>query len=262
LWLAGTVFAVWGFCTLLFSIEAGEFVSNLQYAVMVTLIVTACVFRSTARQTTTRLAQQRIEAAALDTDMKRARLQLLRAQIEPHFLFNTLANVRSLARIDRSAAVDMLNNLMRYFSEALPKLRQDQTVLEDELHLIDSYLRIHQTRMGKRLSFDLQVPDEVLNERIPSMLLLTLVENAIKHGINPSIDGGSIQVTAGRTLDALVLQVRDSGKGLSSTAGHGTGLANIRRRLSMFYGEEAELSLAAASPRGVIATVSIPRTLA
>ena len=184
--------------------------------------------------------------------MKRARLQLLRAQIEPHFLFNTLANVRSLARIDRLAAIAMLDHLMRYFSEALPKLRQEESALSDELLLIDAYLRIHQIRMGSRLTYELQVPEQLAVERIPTMLLLTLVENAVKHGINPALDGGSIRVSASRESGNLVLKVTDSGKGLSATAGHGTGLANIRRRLSMLYGDEAVLSLTPAAIRGVV----------
>jgi LytS/YehU family sensor histidine kinase len=225
---------------------------------MVGMIITACFYRSSARTTSTQLLQRQTESAALDADVKRARLQLLRAQIEPHFLFNTLATVRTLARIDRPAAIDMLDNLMRYLSEALPKLRQEESSLADELQLIEAYLRIHQIRMGKRLSYELQVPAQLGAERIPTMILLTLVENAVKHGINPTVDGGIIRVTATREQTALVLRVTDSGQGLAATDGHGMGLANIRRRLTMLYGDQAVLSLARAASRGVVATVSIP----
>jgi sensor histidine kinase YesM len=258
LWLIALGLFIWFYCTMFFFFK-GELDSwNEQYALMVGMIITACFYRSSARTTSTQLLQRQTESAALDADVKRARLQLLRAQIEPHFLFNTLATVRTLARIDRPAAIDMLDNLMRYLSEALPKLRQEESSLADELQLIEAYLRIHQIRMGKRLSYELQVPAQLAAERIPTMILLTLVENAVKHGINPTVDGGIIRVTATREQTALVLRVTDSGQGLAATDGHGMGLANIRRRLTMLYGDQAVLSLARAASRGVVATVSIP----
>jgi sensor histidine kinase YesM len=262
LWLIALALFIWFFCTMFF-LFMGELDSwNEQYAVMVVMIIAACVYRSSARTASTQLVQRQTESAALDADVKRARLELLRAQIEPHFLFNTLATVRTLARIDRPAAIEMLDNLMRYLSEALPKLRQEQSSLAEEVQLIDAYLRIHQTRMGKRLSYELQVPPQLAGERIPTMILLTLVENAVKHGINPSVDGGSIHVTATREQAALVLRVADSGHGLAVTDGFGMGLANIRRRLMMLYGDRAVLSLARAASRGVVATISIPMAAA
>ena len=248
---------MWGYCTTFFYLE-GEGSINLEYAIMVALIVSACVYRSSARSATSMLMQSQIEGAALDADVKRARLQLLRAQIEPHFLFNTLATVRTLARVDRAAAVEMIDHLMRYLSEALPKLRQEESSLAEELQLIDAYLRIHQIRMGTRLTYELLVPDILAGERVPTMMLLTLVENAVKHGINPAVDGGRIRVSASREQAALVLRVSDSGQGLAATDGHGMGLANIRRRLMMLYGDGAVLSLARPTSRGVTAIVSIP----
>lgn len=253
--LAGV--AVWGFCTLLYAMS-GEFTANSDYGVMVAFIVMACVYRSSARSASEMYMQRQIEGAALDADVKRARLQLLRAQIEPHFLFNTLATVRTLARVDRAAAADMLDHVMRYLSEALPKLRQEECCLSEERQLIDAYLRIHQIRMGSRLSYELLIPDSLGKQRVPTMILLTLVENAVKHGINPAVEGGRITVSANRESDALVLKVSDSGQGLGATDGHGMGLANIRRRLMMLYGDDAVLSLARPAARGVTATVSIP----
>jgi len=259
LWLIAVGVFVWFYCTMFFYLmnELGNS-WNEMYALMVAMIIAACVYRSSARTASTQLIQRETESAVLDADVKRARLQLLRAQIEPHFLFNTLATVRTLARIDRPAAIDMVDNLMRYLSEALPKLRQEESSLADELQLIDAYLRIHQIRMGKRLSYELQIPEQLAGERIPTMILLTLVENAVKHGINPAVDGGMIRVTASREQAALVLRVADSGQGLAVTDGFGMGLANIRRRLTMLYGDRAVLSLARAASRGVVATVSIP----
>lgn len=249
---------MWGWCTAIFYYEGEDPGLNLEYAIMVAMIVSACVYRSSARSATSMLMQSDIEGAALDADVKRARLTLLRAQIEPHFLFNTLATVRTLSRVDRAAAVEMIDHLMRYLSEALPKLRREQCSLGEEMQLVDAYLRIHQIRMGSRLSFELSVPDLLSEERIPTMILLTLVENAVKHGINPAVDGGSIRVSASRENKNLVLKVSDSGQGMAATDGHGMGLANIRRRLMMLYGDDAVLSLARPVARGVTATVSIP----
>ena len=222
------------------------------------LVFAAVCFRTSARTATNELAQRRKDGAALEGELNRARLQLLRAQIEPHFLFNTLATVRALVRLDRAGAIDMLDNLMRYLSEALPTLRQDESLVSEELQLVGAYLRIHQVRMGSRLSFEVLAPDDLRTERIPTMLLLTLVENALKHGIQPAVDGGSIRVSVTRSPTDLVLKVADSGQGLTVTQGHGMGLANIRRRLSLLYGEGAILSLAPAPARGMVATVSIP----
>lgn len=252
-------FTMWAFCTVFFYIE-DQGTANIDYAVMVLLIVTACVYRSSARSATEAFMQKQTEGAALDAHVKRARLQLLRAQIEPHFLFNTLATVRTLARTDRAAAVDMLDHLMRYLSEALPKLRQEECSLAEELQLIDAYLRIHQIRMGSRMSYEILIPETLFEQRIPTMMLLTLVENAVKHGINPAVDGGRISVSANREKDTLVLRVSDSGQGMAATDGHGMGLANIRRRLMMLYGDHAILSLSRPAARGVTASVSIPLT--
>jgi hypothetical protein len=252
---------MWGFCTTFFYLE-GEGGPNLEYALMVALIMTACVYRSSARSATEKFMQRQIEGAALDANVKRARLQLLRAQIEPHFLFNTLATVRTLVRTDRAAAIEMIDHLMRYLSEALPKLRQEECCLAEEMQLIDAYLRIHQIRMGSRLTYELLIPQALQDQRIPTMILLTLVENAVKHGINPAVDGGRISVSASRERDSLVLKVSDSGQGLAATDGHGMGLANIRQRLMMLYGDRAVLSLARPAARGVTATVSIPLTAA
>jgi signal transduction histidine kinase len=248
---------MWAFCALIFYLE-GEPTLNLDGAYVVTLVVIACVYRSSARSAGEAFVQKQIEGAALDVNVKRARLQLLRAQIEPHFLFNTLATVRTLTRTNRAAAVDMLDHLMRYLSEALPKLRQEECSLAEEVHLIDAYLRIHQIRMGSRMSYELSIPETLFERRVPTMMLLTLVENAVKHGINPAVDGGRISVSADQEHDTLVLRVSDSGQGMGATDGHGMGLANIRRRLMMLYGDDAVLSLSRPAARGVTASVSIP----
>jgi hypothetical protein len=224
------------------------------------LLAAVCQFNSSERGAAGTLMQTRIQSATLGAAVDRARLQLLRSQIEPHFLFNTLANIRTLARRDRAAGVEMLDNLMRYLSAALPKLREEDSPLSEEMQLLDAYLSIFRVRMGSRLSYSIELPPDLAQFRVPTMMLLTLVENALKHGINPVIEGGFIRVSAVRSGSALVLKVADSGHGIDAKQeqGTGTGLSNLRLRLLMQYGQTAHLSLAHAEPRGVVAAISLP----
>jgi sensor histidine kinase YesM len=224
------------------------------------LLAAVCQFNSSERGAAGTLMQTRIQTATLGAAVDRARLQLLRSQIEPHFLFNTLANIRMLARRDRTAGVEMLDNLTRYLSAALPKLREEDSPLSEEMQLLDAYLSIFRVRMGSRLSYSIELPQELAQLRVPTMMLLTLVENALKHGINPVIEGGFIRVSAVRKGSALLLKVSDSGHGISpqQVQGTGTGLSNLRLRLLMQYGRGAHLSLAHAEPRGVVAAISLP----
>jgi two-component sensor histidine kinase len=232
--------------------------SELETAVSPLLFLWAfSAYRTASRESDT-LLQGQIAAATLDSQLQQARLQLLRAQIEPHFLFNTLATVRTLARSERAAAVHLIDNLMQYFAAALGRLRQEEATLADEMQLIDAYLGIYRVRMGSRLSYELDLPSELEHARIPTMILLTLVENALKHGVNPAVEGGHIRVRATRDRLGIVLEVADSGRGMQILEGQGSGLSNARTRLLMRYGDEASLSLTRGEPRGVVATVRIP----
>lgn len=222
------------------------------------LVVGVCAYHSYSRDAGDELARYRIGRAERDTELRRIQLQLLRAQIEPHFLFNTLSAVRALARFDRIATVEMLDNLIRYFEAALPREREDEVPLAREMQLVDAYLSIYQVRMGKRLAYELEFEPGLETTPIPTMILLTLVENALKHGVGPSVEGGHIRVSAGRNASQLLMTVADSGRGLNVRLGHGIGLANIRQRLLLLYGEDAILSLRPAQPRGVVASVILP----
>lgn len=224
------------------------------------LVVGVCAYYSYSRDAGDALARSRIGRAGLDMELRRAQLRLLRAQIEPHFLFNTLSAVRSLAHIDRPATVEMLDNLIRYFEAALPRLREDEVPLEREMQLVDAYLGIYQIRMGERLSYEIELPADLRTVPVPAMMLLTLVENALKHGVSPAVAGGRIRVTANREAEGLMMTVSDSGCGLSHRLGHGAGLANIRQRLLLLHGERAVLSLRAALPCGVVASVLVPHS--
>ncbi|MBS0320335.1 MAG: histidine kinase [Proteobacteria bacterium] len=200
-----------------------------------------------------------LDRLALARVAEAARLQLMRAQIEPHFLFNTLATVRWLARTDVTAARAMLADLVVYLEAALPRLRAEANDLGAELALVDAYLGLHQVRMGSRLSFDVRAEPGLARLRMPPAMLLTLVENAIKHGIAPLPHGGHVAVHARIDGESLVIDVQDSGAGFAPVAGPGEGLANVRARLAAEYGPRGRLTLAHARPRGVVASLVLPR---
>jgi sensor histidine kinase YesM len=195
---------------------------------------------------------------ALGAQMLQARLSALQAQIEPHFLFNTLANVRRLYETTPSRGREMLSSLIDYLRAALPSMRSDSSTLGRELDLARSFLTILQMRMGERLQFSIAAEPGLLDEPMPPMVLPTLVENAIKHGLGPLPEGGRIDISARRSGADLEIEVSDSGAGFNASAGSGVGLANTRSRLAGLYGPRASLRLAAGSPRGVVATLRLP----
>ncbi|MFN5158356.1 MAG: sensor histidine kinase [Betaproteobacteria bacterium] len=196
------------------------------------------------------LERQRLEKQALD-----ARLALLTAQIQPHFLFNTLANVQALVEAGSPRAPALLGSLIDYLRAAMPRLDAAEPVLADELRLVQAYLELMRMRMPDRLSFALDIDDRLAGVRFPPLALLTLVENAVRHGIDPQEDGGHIQVTGRRTAEGAVLTVADDGAGMAEHAQPGTGLRNLRERLAAFFGAPAQLDLAEQSPRGLRATL-------
>jgi len=200
------------------------------------------------------LERSQLERQALD-----ARLRLLHAQIEPHFLFNTLANVQALVESGSPQASAVLRSLIAYLRAAMPRLADDGATLANEIALVRAYLELMLMRMPDRLRFEIDVPDELAARPFPAMALLTLVENAIRHGIDPSEQGGTVRVEARQEADgALRLSVADSGVGLREAAVPGTGLANLRERLAGFYGPAATLELAEQAPHGLVATLRCP----
>lgn len=225
----------------------------------------ACAFGIAAAQAMrmrTSLETQRREAAELRQSETAARLALLQAQIEPHFLFNTLANVQSLIERDPKRATSMLDSLNRYLRASLKRTRDMASTLKDELDLVQALLDIAAIRLGDRLRYAIDVPQALLALPLPPLLLQPLVENALLHGIEPSIDGGEIRIAGRRAGDALKLDVVDTGVGLGhSTHLHGgVGLANVRTRIETLYGERGGVSIGANADgsRGVTASLVIP----
>ncbi len=229
-----------------------------QLAVFIVLLAIVLEFRHRALATAGSLLRVEIDSVNADARLRDASLSMLQAQIAPHFLFNTLANVRRLAQLDGKAAAAMLGDLVEYFSVTLARRDAPETTLEDEARLVDAYLRIHRVRMGTRLAYEIEVPKNLARVRIPSMILLTLIENAIKHGLNPLAEGGFVRLRAERRGGNLHLQVADNGRGLTVAEGVGMGLANVRARLAILYGPRAALEVGPGEPRGFVANISLP----
>ena len=209
--------------------------------------------------------KQEAKVSDVSRQITEARLQALQAQVEPHFLYNTLANVQALTEVDPPAANTMVGHLIQYLRAALPKMRESTSTIGQEVELVTAYLNILKMRMGARLEFGIDVPADLLTKSLPPMMLPSLVENAIKHGLEPLREGGRIDVVATRVITAggerIRLQVKDTGKGLSDApvqAGGGVGLANLRERLSALYGDDARFTLESNAPHGVIATIEVP----
>ncbi len=195
---------------------------------------------------------------ALERRRAEARLKLMQAQIEPHFLFNTLATVKRLFRTEPQHGASILESLMHYLRGALPRMRDDDASLGDELDLINAYLGILGVRMGERLRFSIEAPPLARGMPFPPMMLITLVENAIKHGIGRKPEGGRIDVRASFRHQRLRIEVADTGVGFAQASGTGIGLSNVRERLSVMHGDAAVLLLEHNVPQGVIASIEMP----
>jgi signal transduction histidine kinase len=189
-----------------------------------------------------------------------AKLKLLQAQIEPHFLFNTLANLDALIQTDPQRARVMLGDLNGYLRATLAASRRERSTLEEEFALLRGYLDVQAIRMGSRLKYRLELPAELARASVPPMLLQPLVENAIRHGVEPKMEGGEVNVQAGAEQGRLVVTVSDTGLGWASAgaSGGGVGLANVRERLAAAYGSEASVQVAEVPAGGVSVALRLP----
>ena len=194
----------------------------------------------------------------LQKQLLEAKLAALQGQIEPHFLYNTLANVRALIRQDAAASETMLTHLIAYLRAAMPDLRSPTTSLGQELERAQAYLQIMQIRLGDRLHFRIEAAPDTLNCLIPPLSLMTLVENAIEHAVEPQLHGGLIQISAHRDGQQLKIIVEDNGPGLSSEMGEGVGLLNLQERLQAMYEQGAQLNFDSDMEKGLRVTVRIP----
>ncbi|MBI5109401.1 MAG: histidine kinase [Rhodocyclales bacterium] len=187
-----------------------------------------------------------------------AQLRLLQAQIEPHFLFNSLANVAALIEADPKLAGTLLDALIRYLRSSLQRTRAEGGSLGDEVALLTAYLDVLKIRMGSRLAYAFEIPPALLGLDFPPMLLQPLVENAIRHGLEPKLAGGRVQVSAALEDGLLRIRVADDGMGFAEAPGEGVGLSNIRARLAALYGPQARMLVSSGVGAGVTAILEIP----
>jgi signal transduction histidine kinase len=197
-------------------------------------------------------------ALASDRSELAARLAALQSQIEPHFIYNTLGNLRALVRTAPEQAEQLLAHLTSYLRAAMPSLRAPWRTVGQELDLASDYLAIMRVRLGDRLSVQIDADAATRALRVAPGLLATLVENAIKHGIDPLPEGGEVVIVAAQRNGVLLLEVRDTGAGLAPGEGSGVGLANLLERLALLYDDRATFDLTPNTPRGAVARVTIP----
>ena len=202
--------------------------------------------------------QMQAEQDRLARQLSETRLRLLQAQIEPHFLFNTLGAVQQLAQNESPRAAELTANLITFLRASLGDMRTEHVTLQAELVLIEAYLKVMKTRLASRLEFSLSLPPALILVRIPSMLVLTLVENAIKHGIEPALRGGTIDVVVTEQGAQVQIEVRDTGAGESVPTTFGVGLSNLRERVQLAYGNAGSFALQTLEPSGMMATLRLP----
>ncbi|MDB5790545.1 MAG: sensor histidine kinase [Massilia sp.] len=204
-------------------------------------------------------ATLKADVATLERRLTEAQMAALQAQVEPHFLFNTLALIGRLIETDPPEAARVHAHLIAYLRSSLPQMRASGgATLGKQLELSRAYLAIMQARMKERLAVRFEVPDFLGSSPFPPMMLQTLIENAIKHGLEPKIEGGTITVRARVEGATLIVDVCDDGVGIDLHADDGVGLANIRERLHLLYGAQAELVIEAPPGGGACASVRIP----
>lgn len=215
-----------------------------------------------------RTAVDAAEREAMERQLVQARLQVLQAQVEPHFLFNTLAAVDYLIETEPPRASQMQKALITYLRGALPQMRQESSTLGREMRLIRSYLDLIKMRIEDRLVVEIAVPEALENAEFPPMMLQSLVENAVKHGIEPKTEGGRIRVAAGTSNGQLWVEVSDTGVGIPDgemfegpTSGTGIGLQNIRERLAVLYRGTSRLMLRSDTTTGTVVKISVPLSI-
>jgi len=208
-------------------------------------------------------AAETAESEQLKRQVVEARMAAMQAQVEPHFLFNTLASIDHLILTDPSRASQMQKNLIALLRASMPSMRESTPMAHNlgrEMAVIRPYLEILKVRMEERLQTDIQVPEGLLSAEFPSMMIQSLVENAIKHGLEPKAEGGKLTVKAEIVHGKLAVTVADTGLGFgkAATAGTGVGLANIRERIKLLYGDKASMTVADNTPSGTVVTLTVP----
>ncbi|WP_052116372.1 sensor histidine kinase [Noviluteimonas dokdonensis] len=221
-------------------------------------IAMSALYRQISGQVRTQALAFELERSRYERNALDARLRLLQAQVEPHFLFNTLANVRELVDAGSPQASSVLGSLIAYLRAAVPRLHEPGGTVAQELDLVRAYLSVMHMRMPDRLQWSVDAEAGAMLVACPPTSVLTLVENAVRHGIDPAEEGGRIDVRATVRGEECRLQVIDTGVGLSGATLDGTGLSNLRERLQLAFGDAARLTLGAVHPHGTSAELVLP----
>jgi hypothetical protein len=246
-------------------VKFGEFLTDLALLWILASLVIKITYKGRIQaEVKAAQATETAEAESLRRQVVEARMAAMQAQVEPHFLFNTLASIEHLIETDPGRAAQMQRNLIALLRASMPTMREANhgapRHLGRELEVIRPYLEILKVRMEERLATAIDVPAGLLSAEFPPMMIQTLVENAIKHGLEPKPEGGTLTVKAEVVHGALAVSVADTGLGFGQapTAGTGVGLANVRERLQMLYAGKASLTVAANQPSGTVVTVTVP----
>ena len=239
--------------------DLNAMLSLVSVSLVISVVLSAIFFwRERGAAAKAALANERLRAERVEREAARANLRALQAQIEPHFLFNTLANVTSLIDADPATAKRMLDSFIRFLRASLAATRMDHTTLAKESELISSFLQVLQVRMGERLEFEVDIAPELGGFEIAPMLLQPVVENSIKHGLEPKVEGGKVVFRARREGEMVVIEIEDTGVGFAPTTRGGVGLSNLRERLKLLYGERASLLIGENAPAGTRVTLRLP----
>ncbi len=246
--------------------QASTWFTSFLWLLMLALFGTKALVGGKKRaEAETQTAQAAAERAAMQRQLSEAKMQAMQAQVEPHFLFNTLASVEYLIETNPPRASAMQRNLIQYLRAVLPQMRENALVtnLGREADMVAAYLNLLKMRMEERLTVDMQIPDGLRSAAFPPMMLQSMVENAIKHGLECKPEGGTLRIHADVAHSKLRVTVADDGVGFGvvKSDGTGLGLTNIRQRLNLLHGDAGQLHIATNSPGGVIATIEVPYEL-
>lgn len=260
--------SLWGFAYVSGRLEMLRWIGSVEQALtsfVISLIVSIVLAAAWARRAAELEAQiaiglERERAAAAERAAAEANLRALQAQIEPHFLFNTLANVTSLIHTKPDDAKRMLEDFIAYLRSTLAATREANTTLGSEFAMMKRFLSILQIRMGERLHVHFDLPPELSHTAIPPMLLQPLIENAIKHGLEPKIEGGSVALAAVREGSTLRISIIDTGQGFGSNPSNGIGLKNVRERIAKLFGDRGNVLIAENMPCGTRVVLILPYT--
>lgn len=255
------VFILYYFFSITTDLGSSSYISSMMFvSVLAGITVPFIYYHLRLKETKEDAEKERLNRLTIEKEALEANLRLLQAQIEPHFLFNTLSNILSLIDTAPAKAKNMLMDFNLYLRTSLATTRPDMTTLDEEVDTIKAYLNIQKIRLGNRLKYSINIPDIILQQAFPPLLLQPIVENAVKHGLEPDIDGGEIKIIAESVNGIMRITVADTGKGFSSHNKTGVGISNVKERIKLIYGNKGSFNLEENYPTGAKVIVEVPKS--